>query len=142
MNITPRQAEPKQGWVRADLVIAPMQAKSAAEAIAQLAACLQAGGFVKASWAQATIEREKTFATGLPTPEVGVAIPHTDIEHVLQQAIAVGILAEPVLFGEMGNPESTVPVRLVHRGISNRQVQAERALPLKVHLKGLAIERL
>jgi PTS system galactitol-specific IIA component len=113
MNVTPRQAEPKQGWVRADLVIAPMQAKSAAEAIAQLAACLQAGGFVKASWAQATIEREKTFATGLPTPEVGVAIPHTDIEHVLQQAIAVGILAEPVLFGEMGNPESTVPVRLV-----------------------------
>ena len=39
-------------------------------------------------------------------------------------------------------PKVLMPMFLVHRGISNRQVQAERALPLKVHLKGLAIERL
>lgn len=113
MENTSRHTEPKQGWLRPDLVIAPMPAESAAEAIAQLGARLQAGGFVKPSWVQAAIEREKIFATGLPTAEVGVAIPHTDVEHVLQQAIAVGVLTEPILFGEMGNPENTVPVRLV-----------------------------
>ncbi len=103
----------RQRWVREELVIVPMQAESAAGAIAQLGARLQAGGSVKDSWTQATIEREKTFATGLPTPEIGVAIPHADVEHVLQQAIAVGVLEKPVEFGEMGSPDSTVPVRIV-----------------------------
>lgn len=113
METAQKQVEVKQAWVREDLVIVPMRAESATDAIAQVGARLQAGGFVKDSWIQAAIEREKTFATGLPTAEVGVAIPHADVEHVLQQAIAVGVLEKPVEFGEMGNPGSTVPVRIV-----------------------------
>ncbi len=113
MEATAKQTDTRQRWVRKDLVIVPMRAEGAADAIAQLGARLQAGRFVKDSWTQATIEREKTFATGLPTPEVGVAIPHADVEHVLQQAVAVGVLEEPVEFGEMGSPDSTVPVRIV-----------------------------
>lgn len=95
------------------MVIVPMQAEDAADAIAQLGVRLQTAGCVKDSWIQATIEREQAFATGLPTPEIGVAIPHADVEHVLQQAIAVGVLEKPVEFGEMGSPDSTVPVRIV-----------------------------
>jgi PTS system galactitol-specific IIA component len=113
MEATPTQTETKRSWVPEDLVIAPMQAQSAEDAIAQLGARLRAAGFVKDSWLQATLERERTFATGLPTPEIGVAIPHADAEHVLQQAIAVGVLERPIQFGEMGNPDSTVPVRIV-----------------------------
>jgi len=90
-----------------------MQAESAGDAIAQLGTRLQAGDFVKDSWITAALEREKTFATGLPTPEIGVAIPHADVEHVQKQAIAVGVLEKPVEFGEMGSPDSTVPVRIV-----------------------------
>lgn len=95
------------------MVIVPMQAKSAADAITQLGTRLQASDCVKDSWVPAALERERTFATGLPTPEIGVAIPHADVEHVLKQAIAVGVLEKPVRFGEMGNPDSTVPVRIV-----------------------------
>lgn len=113
VKVRPMPTNRNQSWLREDLVIAPMQAGDAAEAISLLGARLQAGGFVKDSWTQATLEREKIFATGLPTPEVGVAIPHTDIEHVLQPAIAIGVLQQPVLFGEMGNPEQAVAVRLV-----------------------------
>jgi PTS system galactitol-specific IIA component len=113
MEVTQRQTETRRSWVPDDLVIVPMQAESAAGAIVQLGARLQAGGFVKDSWIQATLDRERTFATGLPTPEIGVAIPHADAEHVLQQAIAVGVLKKPVEFGEMGNPESAVPVHVV-----------------------------
>ena len=107
------QSKAKQPWVREDMVIVPMQAKSAADAIIQLGLRLRAGSSVKDSWIQAALERERTFATGLPTPEIGVAIPHADVEHVLQQAIAVGVLEGPVEFGEMGNPDGTVPVRIV-----------------------------
>ncbi|MCG2768691.1 MAG: PTS sugar transporter subunit IIA [Anaerolineae bacterium] len=113
MEATQKQVEARQACVREDLVIVPMRAESSADAIVQLGALLQAGGFVKDSWIEATIDREKIFATGLPTPEVGVAIPHADVEHVLQQAIAVAVLEEPVEFGEMGNPDSMVSVRIV-----------------------------
>lgn len=103
----------QEPWVREDLVIAPMEAATAADAISQLGTKLQNAGCVKESWAQAAIDREQVFATGLPTKEIGVAIPHTDVEHVLKQAIAVGVLQEPVKFVEMGNPDSTVPVQIV-----------------------------
>lgn len=107
------EAKAEQPLVQEALVILPLRAKSATEVIIQLGARLQTAGLVKASWTQATLEREKVFATGLPTPEVGVAIPHTDVEHVLAQGIAVGVLEQPVLFGEMGNPDQAVPVRVV-----------------------------
>jgi PTS system galactitol-specific IIA component len=100
-------------WVREDLVIALMEAANAADAIAQLGAKLQNAGCVKESWVRAAIDRELVFATGLPTKEIGVAIPHTDVEHVLKQAIAVGVLQEPVKFVEMGNPDATVSVQIV-----------------------------
>jgi PTS system galactitol-specific IIA component len=99
--------------VREDLVIAPMKAEDATDAITPLGGRLQAGGYVKDSWIQATIERERVFATGLPTPGIGVAIPHADAEHVLRQAIAVGVLEQPVEFGEMGSPDSAVSVQIV-----------------------------
>jgi PTS system galactitol-specific IIA component len=113
MEIRQEKSSPGQPWIREDLVVVPMQAQSATDAITQLGTRLQAGGFVRESWIPAALEREKTFATGLPTAGVGVAIPHADVEHVRQQAIAVGVLEEPVLFGEMGNPDSTVSVRIV-----------------------------
>jgi PTS system galactitol-specific IIA component len=113
MEAIQERTEAGQPWVREELVIVPMQAVNSTDAIAQLGTRLQAGGFVKDSWIEATLEREKTFATGLPTPEIGVAIPHADVEHVVQQAIAVGVLREPVTFGEMGSPDSTVPVQIV-----------------------------
>lgn len=100
-------------WFYDDLVLAPMSAVSAADAITQLGTLLQKAGFVKESFIPAVIQREQEFATGLPTADVGVAIPHTDVEHVLRQAIAVGVLDEPVAFGEMGSPDDTVLVQVV-----------------------------
>jgi PTS system galactitol-specific IIA component len=100
-------------WVRTDLVICPLHARDAFDAIAQLGQRLLAAGCVKDSFIPAAIEREKNYATGLPTAGVQVAIPHTDVEHVLCDAIAVGVLPGPVLFGEMGNPGSMVNASLV-----------------------------
>jgi len=72
------------------------------EAVLKLASLLEAGGYVKNSFGRAVLEREKVFPTGLPTEPVGIAIPHTDCEHVNRAAIAVGILPETVAFQEMG----------------------------------------
>ena len=78
-----------------------------------LASLLEAGGYVKDSFKEAVIEREKVFPTGLPTQLIGIAIPHTDAEHVNRGAMAVGILSDPVVFNEMGNLDSTVDVSVI-----------------------------
>ncbi len=72
------------------------------EAILKLASILRELGYVKATFGQACVEREKVFPTGLPTEPFGIAIPHTDCEHVERGAIAVGVLPESVRFVEMG----------------------------------------
>jgi PTS system galactitol-specific IIA component len=112
MNMT-KTHNAEETWVSEELVILPMRAETDSDAILQLGERLEAAGSVRESWVGAALDREDTFATGLPTPEIGVAIPHTDAEHVLEWAIAVGVLAEPVEFGEMGTPDNKVSVRVV-----------------------------
>jgi PTS system galactitol-specific IIA component len=83
------------------------QAVTRDQAILHLASLLGAAGNVKDSFGQACLEREKVFPTGLPTEPYGIAIPHTDCEHVKRGAIAVGILPESVQFQEMGCLDDT-----------------------------------
>lgn len=85
------------------------------EVITRLASSLEILGYVRDSFRNAIFEREKVFPTGLPTEPIGVAIPHTDAEHVITDAMAIGVLHEPVQFKEMGtsNGESLVDVSLV-----------------------------
>ncbi len=100
-------------WTDTSLIITGMTASNYTEAIEQLGQLLLQGGFVEETFVDAVIEREKVFATGLPTPEIQVAIPHADPEHVRRTAIAVGVLPEAVSFGEMGNPDGVVHVNII-----------------------------
>lgn len=100
-------------WTNEAFVINPMSAVDSSDAIEQLGKLLLKAGYVEDTFVDAVIEREKVFATGLPTPEIQVAIPHADPEHVRKTAIAIGVLPEPVEFGEMGNPIDTVEVNLI-----------------------------
>ncbi|VBB08942.1 phosphoenolpyruvate-dependent sugar phosphotransferase system eiia 2 [Lucifera butyrica] len=95
------------------LILIDLQVDSYAEVLKFMAANLHDKGFVKESYAAAVIAREQKFATGLPTEGCGVAIPHTDIEHVAKAAICFGILKKEVPFGIMGEETATVPVKLV-----------------------------
>lgn len=101
-------------WFHRELVIPRMQAAKSDEAISQLGDLLYKNGYVKDSYVPAVLKRELEYATGLPTAEVGVAIPHTDVDHVIKPAIAVGIADNPIHFHEMGNPSGElIDVRVV-----------------------------
>lgn len=95
------------------LVLKNIEGENSSDILKYMATNLYNKGFVKASYAEAVIAREKKFATGLPTGRYGVAIPHTDIEHVIQSAISVGILRNPIDFGIMGEETEKTPVKLV-----------------------------
>jgi galactitol PTS system EIIA component len=84
------------------------------DVLSNLAQCLYSSGFVRESFLQAVQDRETIFPTGLPTEPYGVAIPHTDFEHVVSNSLAVGLLKDPVEFVEMGSSDGKlIKVNLV-----------------------------
>lgn len=60
-------------------------------------------GVVKESFPRAIVEREKVYPTGLPAQAYDIALSHCDSEHVIESAIGVSVLDEPVEFAMMGN---------------------------------------
>lgn len=96
-----------------DLVLLNYTAADRADLLRKMAAVLEAKGYVKPSYADAVIERENTYPTGLNTLGVKVAMPHTAPGHVNKAAIMVAILTDPVTFGEMGKSDGSVDARLV-----------------------------
>ncbi|MGG5314401.1 PTS sugar transporter subunit IIA [Enterococcus sp. AZ072] len=70
-------------------------------------------GYVKASYVPAVVEREKGFPTGLSMGNYGIAIPHTDREHVNQSVLAIATLKKPIYVCSMIDPTKEVEVSLV-----------------------------
>jgi len=102
-----------QSYFNEELIALNLQEKSDEDVIDSLGKLLERRGYVKDTFIPSAIDRERVFATGLPLGKVNVAIPHTDSIHVTQQGIAVGILAEPVIFHVMGCQKNTIPVKVV-----------------------------
>jgi len=97
-------------------------AKDAYDAIRQLATQLYSLSLVTESFIEAVCQREKIYPTGLPFEGMGIAIPHTDPEHVIKNCFAIGKLSKPTNFHEMGNPENKIPVELIIlMGINNKE---------------------
>lgn len=94
------------------LIIVGMGAENRQQVIAALSERLLFGGYVKPSYAEAALAREKLYPTGLPTAEP-IALPHADVAHCLKPALAVALLTHPVTFNMMGDPAQTVSVRTV-----------------------------
>ncbi|PAV31267.1 PTS sugar transporter subunit IIA [Virgibacillus profundi] len=95
------------------IILVDLEAKTKEEVLTAMGENLQKLGLVKESFTPAIIAREGEFATGLPTKGVSVAIPHTDVEHVITKTISFAVLKDPVEFGVMGDPEETTPVKVV-----------------------------
>ncbi|GAA0731715.1 PTS sugar transporter subunit IIA [Clostridium oceanicum] len=84
------------------------------EAIKTIALSLKDAEYVKESYIKAVLEREKIYPTGLPIEQFGVAIPHTDIEHVNKPMIALATLKNPVDFYVMGGCNNEkVPIKII-----------------------------
>jgi PTS system galactitol-specific IIA component len=89
-------------------------AKDAEDIVSALGGCLLKAGFVKDTFVEAALTREKTMPTGLPlNGSINAAIPHTDVEHVLKAGVAMATLTDPIQFQNMAQPDDSVDVRLV-----------------------------
>lgn len=95
-------------------ILFDLDAKDSAEVLTKLGDLLFKAGFVKDTFINGAIEREKNFPTGLELGgEINAAIPHTDIVHVIKPGLALATLKNPVIFKNMGDKDQDVPCRLV-----------------------------
>lgn len=102
-----------KGKINPDLLVFDLVKKDATEVIEYLAGLLYQGGFVKETYLEAILKREKEFPTGLFLTGYNIAIPHTETCEVNQAAIAVAVLKKPIIFRYMADPSQEVPVSLV-----------------------------
>jgi PTS system galactitol-specific IIA component len=79
----------------------------------EMARFLQKKGYVKDTFINAILEREKIFPTGLQTKDINVALPHADAEHVIKPAIVISILKKPIIFNVMGENDKEIPVKII-----------------------------
>lgn len=96
-----------------NLVMIDIEASTDKEALDILGKKLLEQGVVKESYLPAVQAREVEYCTGLQFEEMGIAIPHTDTEHVNEGAIGIGILKKPVTFQSMGMPDVPVEVEIM-----------------------------
>lgn len=87
-----------------DFVYCNYAAATQKDLFEQLAEDLAAKEIVQAGFANALLEREANFPTGLPVNH-GVAIPHTDGTLVNADQLVFVTLDNPIRFNEMGGDE-------------------------------------
>ena len=101
-------------FLKREAICTQVEAKTSEDVIRLLGGKLQALGYVKDSFIEATLQREANMPTGLPLGgEFNAALPHVDIEYVNKPALALASLTEPVVFHNMVDADEEIPVRLV-----------------------------
>lgn len=71
-------------------------------------------------------ERERTYPTGIQLEHLGVAIPHTDAECILDEFVAVVVNKEPIEFKSMEDIHQVVAASIVFvLGLNQPHAQLE-----------------
>jgi PTS system galactitol-specific IIA component len=94
-------------------VITGLEAENSDQVITELAECLHKAGLVEEGYGIATILREGEHPTGLPTRPFPIAFPHADADGVLESALAIACLKNPVKFKNMADPDEDLDVQIV-----------------------------
>ena len=89
-----------------------LEVESRDELLKIVGSSLQNKGFVKETYVEALLEREHNFPTGLPL-KIGVAIPHTSIEHANENKLVFVKPTHSLTFNEMGNEDGVVEVEFI-----------------------------
>lgn len=96
-----------------DLILPKIPASSSDDVFKILGQRFIDGGYAKASYIDALESREKEFPTGIDMGGYGVAIPHTETQHVIKNGVGIATLERPVTFMQMGAEDEALDVQLV-----------------------------
>lgn len=99
--------------VKPEFVREGFVAEDSESALRGMSRILHEAGYVKESFEEGILERERRNPSGLPMEGAKIAIPHTNSEHVNESVLFFVRLAKPVVFRAMGDPDTTFPVQLI-----------------------------
>ena len=99
--------------LKEDCVIENLEAATKEEALKYMSNFLLAKGYVRKTFPEAILERERLYPSGLPMEGHKIAIPHTDAEHVNKSVILFARLAKPLDFACMGDPDEKITTQLI-----------------------------
>jgi galactitol PTS system EIIA component len=105
-------------YLSKDLIINNLEDETTDDIFHVLSDMLLKSNYVKDSFYKGLVERESKFPTGLTLGKYNVAIPHTDVIHVINPAIAIATLKHPVLFNNMDG-DGKVKVNIVFAMVLN-----------------------
>ena len=88
-----------------------IEAKDHTELFTKMAEIFKEKGYVKESYLDAIIEREKKYPTGFEFDGYNIALPHTDAEHVLVQKTVIVRLKKEIKYKEVVSNKE-IPVKL------------------------------
>ena len=96
-----------------ELVFFDFEASDRVDFFTKMSQILMDKGYVKESWLDAIMTREKNYPTGLAFETVSVALPHIDPEHLNKPYIAVIKPKEPIAFRGMAGIDGDVPAQII-----------------------------
>ncbi|MDR2349335.1 MAG: PTS sugar transporter subunit IIA [Deltaproteobacteria bacterium] len=96
-----------------DLILTDVKAESSDDVMETIGQKLVDKGYCKETFVGALKKRESEFPTGIDIDGFGIAMPHTDVTHVVKSGMALGVLKTPVVFTQMGTEDSPVEARIV-----------------------------
>lgn len=96
-----------------ELVFFDFESTTRDEFFVELGERLMPLGYIQDSWLDAVSERERLYPTGLQSPTIALAIPHTDPQHIKVPYIAVIKPKVPIEFEAMAGIGDPVQARLI-----------------------------
>ena len=96
-----------------ELILVDYEARDRESLLRELGGYLLRQGYVRESFPEALVARERSYPTGLPTAGVKVALPHVDTAHARRPGILMATLKRPLPFKEMGDGVRELPVEMV-----------------------------
>lgn len=100
-----------------ELVFLDFEATDRLDFFRKLGDELMARGFVKDTWLDAILERERNYPTGLECVGISVALPHVDPENLIKPYIAVIKPKEPIEFDGMADTGLVNAQLIINLGI-------------------------
>ena len=116
------------------LVLLNVSAETSEDVIRLGGKALYDAGYVKPSYTQFVLDREAEAPTGIPTPGIKVALPHTDADYVNSPGAVFMQLQKPVKFISMEDLTTPLPVELVFQLALTDGHQQISALKSLMHL--------
>ncbi|MDN6502340.1 MAG: PTS sugar transporter subunit IIA [Tetragenococcus koreensis] len=113
MNRKENRMDTLNNYINKDLLFLDLEVNSQEDLLRYMAKELNRRENVNEEFIKKVIEREKEFPTGLQIEEIGVAIPHSDIEHVNEPAVALAVLKNPINFYSMEDGKKIIPINVV-----------------------------